>query len=42
MSTQRPVIAAAPSGVENTSDVLMAANGILTISPGGGAINFNG
>jgi hypothetical protein len=39
---QITVIASPPSGVENTSDVFMAANGIFTISPGGGAINFNG
>ena len=39
---QITVMASPPSGVENTSDVFMAANGIFTISPGGGAINFNG
>ena len=35
---QIKVIATPPSGVEDTSGVFLAANGVFTISPGGGAI----
>jgi len=39
---QVTVIASPPSGVENTSGVFLAANGIFTISPGGRVISQPG
>ena len=37
---QITIIAAAPGGVDNTSDVFLAQNGVLAISTGGKSITF--